>query len=201
MSEPLQDRYAEALAGRSRDRAGCPAPEELQRLADRTVNEPERLRLYDHVMACRECHREYALLASIEAGRPRRAAPRWLALAATLLLAVSAGLLWKALTPGQDPGLIRGDAASIDLLAPDADAVVPDSRFVWRAGAPGATYRFEVLQEGGVSRYAVLTTDTALVLPDSVSLVPGTDYTWWVQIVELGKTQAASAFRRFRITP
>ena len=196
MNQPLQDRYAEALARRSPDRAGCPSPDELQRLADRSLGETDRLRLFDHVMACADCHREYAMLDAVEAGKPRRAAPRLFALAATLLLAVGVSLLWRATRPGGE--VVRGDEFTVQLLAPDPGVVPANPRFAWRGGSVGSTYRFEILQEGGVPLYGVLTTDTSLVLPDSVNLLPDVEYRWWVQVIELGRTQAASDFRRLR---
>ena len=62
MKDPrLSELYAEALARRA-DGAGaaCPPPEQIFALAERTLPEAERLRLFDHIMACEDCRREYA---------------------------------------------------------------------------------------------------------------------------------------------
>ncbi len=204
MSEArLRAAYARGLREREPgERADCVAPGELLALADRTLPEADRLRLLDHVMACRECSREYALLDGIVvAGSPRRPILRaGLALAAALLLAVGVGVLSRSLgRPGTDT--IRGGETVVHLVSPD-DRIAPGGvpEFIWRSAGEGARYRFELLASGGDPIVVQETADTTLRLPAGVALEPGRDYDWWVRATGADGAQAASDLRRLRIT-
>lgn len=71
--EPLRKSYDRLMAMRAAGDAGradCLAPEDLQRLVDRSGSEEERLRLLDHVMACPYCLSEFELLRSVRDAAP-----------------------------------------------------------------------------------------------------------------------------------
>ncbi len=92
----LQELYQQMLDAREdADRAHCPAPEDLQALVAREGAEAERLATLDHVMACRSCQREFELLRALRRAAPqeRRWRPVTLALAASIVVAVAAGVV------------------------------------------------------------------------------------------------------------
>jgi hypothetical protein len=195
--------YARAVADRSSgNREGCPSPEELVALAERHLPPADRLRLLDHVMGCTSCGREYALLDTVAAtkARSRRLRGIPLALAATAVLAIGAGLVWRINSRNQETDAVRGGENSIRLLSPAAGARVPDRPgFSWSATGARVWYRFELLPAGGDPVYAVEITDTTLTLPDSVKLASEVEYLWWVRARLPDGRQAASAVGRFRL--
>ncbi len=196
MNDPrLSALYAEALARRA-DGAGaaCPSPEQIVALAERTLPEAERLRLFDHVMSCKECRREYALCdAAVSTGRPLRKRIIW-ALAATLVLAAGVTLARRL---SFDDGRLRGGGSEVILVSPAEAAAFPSAAtFVWRSTSAGAEYSFELLDPKGDPVYRTLTSDTMAVLPDSVRLTPATSYRWWIRSRLPDGTESVSALRR-----
>ena len=200
----LQDLYAEALARRRMAPGDCVSPEDLLALIRQEGPEARRLEVLDHVMACRECHREFELLRAVEvAGTDRQPVVRSivqrlvpLALAASLLLAIGIGLAVRSRTGPED--ISRGGASSLVLLSPPGE-VAPGHpiTFSWRP-VPGARrYQLEVLDPNGTAVFSELTADTTLNwLADW--LQPGSTYRWWVRAVTPG-AELSSPLRPLRI--
>jgi hypothetical protein len=63
----------------------------------------------------------------------------------------------------------------------------------------GATYRLVVTDEAGDVRWAASTSDTVVLLPDSVILVSGGTYFWYVDALGDGGTPATSGVRRLTV--
>ena len=129
--EGLGRLYRRRVDARNVSAAGCVAPEAMLALLEREGPESQRLATLEHVMSCPDCHREYEWLAAVgqaateASGRPARQtlwrrAP--LALAASLVAAVAAGLLVRGQMRGGEP--VRGETGDIALAAP---AVGPGS--------------------------------------------------------------------------
>lgn len=202
--ERLGGRYIASLAARrGGDRAGCVTPEELVGLAERSLPEPQRLRLFDHVMNCPQCREEFALadgVAGARAGMRRSSMPRVLAAAAVLLLVSGSVLLlrWSTRGGGSDP--LRGEEPQLGLIAP-AEQLAPELavQFTWHSAGAGAAYRVELWDSGGVARYQSSTRDTTLALPDSIRLDRDRPYSWWVVASLPDGRQVASAIRRLRL--
>ena len=180
----LREAYRELMAARvPRDRSGCPAPEALLALVERSGHETTRLATLDHVMRCGDCRRDFDLLrtaaASAEqaaAGEPpvlhvvrgggrssaRRFPLRSMAVAAGLVVAVGVGLLsWH---PGSRQPLLRGEANTVVLLAPEQR---PDGSALlrWRTVPGAAAYRVEVFAPNGHTVAADTVSDSTFVLP------------------------------------
>src|SRR5512133_1781425 len=129
----LQELYAQAMGRRSgATAAGCVTPEQLLQLALREGPEADRLTLLDHVMGCPDCQRELDLLRAVESAgrqitrdRPVRSIGRRvpLALAASMLILVGAGLLIRNRSAGDT---LRGGGGQLTLLSPPTD--VPPGR-------------------------------------------------------------------------
>jgi hypothetical protein len=201
----LQDLYAEALARRRTAPAECVSPEELLALIRREGPEGRRLEVLDHVMGCRECHRELELLRALEvaggAGQApvvrsivRRLVP--LALAASLLLAVGIGLAVRNRSGPDD--IPRGRERTLILRTP-ATEVAPGQpiTFSWMR-VPGAQrYQLEVLDVNGAPVFSEVTGDTALTW-SADRLRPGSSYRWWVRDVTPG-SELSSPLRSLRL--
>jgi hypothetical protein len=201
----LQDLYSQALARRRAAHGACVSPDDLLALIRQEGPETSRLEVLDHVMGCRECHREFELLRALEvaggAGQPpvirsiaRRLVP--LALAASLLLAVGIGLAVRSRAGPED--IPRGGTHQLDLLTPPAE-VAPGQpiTFSWRP-VPGARrYQLEVLDANGTAMFSEFTPDTSLTW-SADRLRPGESYRWWVRDVTPG-AELNSALRPLRI--
>jgi hypothetical protein len=184
----------------------CVSPEQMLALLQREGTEDERMATLEHVMSCPACHREYEWLAAVDqaavqagsAASPAR--PWWrsapLALAASLLLVVGAGVLARA--PWRAGGeRIRGEAGDVALIAPAAGATVAGApTFAWHALPEASAYVIELQRADGHVVRSDTTADTTLALP-----APAPDqYRWWVREVTDGSEPRSSAFRTIKVT-
>ena len=202
--DALRAAYTRAMAKpRSADRAGCPTPDALIAVVQRTGPEATRLATLDHTMRCAACQEEFELLRAIDAAGQRESGTvrrplRWqrpltLALAASLVLAIGLGpgRNWLA---DRQPDTVRGDASTVTVMRPDAGATVSGDTvaLAWRPVAGGGRYTVEVLGSDGAVRLAETTTDTTLMLRGLTALAPG-DYRWWVRAELPGGEQRSDA--------
>jgi hypothetical protein len=180
----LREAYRELMAARApRDRSGCAAPEALLALMERTGDDAARLATLDHVMSCADCRRDFDLLRTAAASAEQAAASdaptlhvvrgggrssarrfplRSVAVAAGLVVAVGVGLLsWH---PGTRQPLLRGEANTVVLLAPETR---PDGSALlrWRTVPGAAAYRVEVFAPNGRTVVADTVSDSTFVLP------------------------------------
>ena len=186
--EKLRDAYERGLP--RYDDAGSPplddvSAERLRRLVEREGSESERLRTLDVALSSAEGRRELEIAwAAARAARPPRRSWQRFALAASVLIVVgvSASTLWLRGRGPQATVLRGGSDSPVTLVAPVGE-VRSDraTRFLWRAVGNAAQYQIVVVDTTGTEMYAGETRDTALTLPDSVHLVPGQAYLWWVQ--------------------
>lgn len=183
--ERLKDVYTGIVESRTvTDRAACPETEAIRDLVERRGVENARLAVLDHVMACARCSREFELLRSVDraaATHGLRSLPRSrLALAASVLLVLTATVIWRS--TGTRQPTFRGDVDAVTLVGPtgDTDAGAP-LRLTWLSAGPDVGYEIEILDESGTPRYATVTSDTTIVVPDTVGLAVGAIYRWWVQ--------------------
>lgn len=206
--EGLERLYRARVAAKPVATERCVSPEAMLALLQREGTEDERMATLEHVMSCPACHREYEWLAAVDQaavqagsaappGRPWwRSAP--LALAASLLAVVGAGLLVRApWRVGGEP--IRGEAGDVALIAPAAGATVAGPpTFAWRPLPGASAYVVEVQQGDGRVVRSDTTADTTLALP-APALAPD-QYRWWVREVTDGSEPRSSAFRTIKVT-
>lgn len=85
------------------DRSGCLGEELLIRAAANTLTPSEREEVSSHLAQCSDCAREYQIARSLRSlPEERWSAARWIAVAATVLLAVSlAAVVWLVRTNEQ----------------------------------------------------------------------------------------------------
>ena len=209
-TERLQRLYIRRLTERDAERTDAHASaERIVSLIRREGSEEERLATLEHVMACADCHRDYEWLkavdrAALEAGGDEAAPrPAWrrvpLALAATVLVAVGAGLLMTRLRPTGET--IRGDGGEIALVAPgDTAAGLGVLTFIWRPLPEARGYVLEVQRRDGSVVFSDSTSDTLLAIADPEAMLPPADYRWWVREQTDGAEPRSSAFRDLRLT-
>ena len=207
----LRQLYARRVASRAGGDAGDHAtPEAILAVVLREGPETERLATLEHVMACAACHREYEYLtavneAGIEAGSsgvaPRRrmwSSRTVMALAASLVMAIGAGLLVRSVIQA-GPERVRGTEGDIALVAPGASAAADGPiAFAWRPVAGVSRYVLEVQGPDGSIAFADTTADTATTV-ERGRLAPDTAYRWWVREVTDGAEPRSSGFRELRL--
>jgi hypothetical protein len=181
--DELRNGYAEVLRRRPTDRASCPGPEALRALVERNGPEASRLATLDHVMGCAPCRAEFDLLAAVASGPPASTRRRYLlpvAVAAGVTLVVSAALLWRSLEPTVGGDVMRGPGDAVQLVSPRSVVDERPVRFVWSSAGGQVRYGLEVFTFDGDRVYAAEVRDTTALLPDSVELVRGRRYHWWL---------------------
>lgn len=194
----LRDAYRELVTAREpRDRSACPAPEALLAVVERAGDDASRLATLDHVMSCAACRRDFDLLRtaamsaeqSVQAGKPalhvvraagnpaRRFPLRSLAVAAGLVVAVGVGMLtWR---PGTGQPLLRGDAHTVVLLAPEHHTD-GSTLLRWHRVPGAAAYRVEVFAPSGRTVVADTVSDSTFVVSPAANGGDSEQLRWMV---------------------
>ena len=176
--EVLRQAYQTLMADRTHA-ADLPdiSVETIAALAQGTYQQPDRVLLLDQVLAHPVTARELGFFRRLAASTPapavaRHLPMRWLALAATVVLAVGALSIWRTLAPDRGEP-VRGDGAGFALAEPaPGKAFGRGDRFLWRPATGAQSYRVELVDDEGSVVFAATTVDTVAALPDSARLVP-----------------------------
>jgi hypothetical protein len=200
----LGELYRRAVVrARAGDGEGCPSPDALRSVAERTGGEVKRLTLMEHVAGCSDCQRELALLGQVAGTRPAarrtlvpRVPVRWLAAAAAIVLAVVGG---RALaTRGPVAPVMRGDQPAVTLLAPAGSTqATPAPVFVWSSVERATRYEVEVLGPDAELVASAMVRDTVMAAPDD--LEPGIRYRWRVTALRADGTRVESTLVGFEL--
>ena len=162
-----------------------------------------------HLLVCPRCRSVVRATGRLLADRavtaeiPQRHWQRWslplgIAAAAAVLL-----LLWSPSTDdtGSTPGL--RDTTLTNRVAPAPIAprgsVARVDRLVWSGVPRSERYRLRLYDEAGAVLWVLETTDTLVVLPDSVKLSPRVTYFWKVEAQTEWRRWAASDLVEFRL--
>ena len=200
----LRSAYQELLAARApADRAGCPAPEALLALAERTGDEDTRLATLDHVLGCTWCRSELDLLrASADAAstvvresarvsRGVRGIPmRTLAMAAGIVVVIGVGVI--ARERGVDErGVLRGTAPSVVLATPERR---PDGAVLlrWSSLNDAARYRIELFTATGATVGDSVVRDTTYVVSPAVMNGATGPLSWMVTAIRSDGAERSS---------
>jgi hypothetical protein len=156
--------------------------ERLRRLVENEGDESERLRTLDVALSTAEGRRELEIAwAAVRAARPRRRSLQRLAVAASLVFVAGSSALWWRTAARRDD-VLRGSDSPVTLVAPVGSVGAGDAaKFVWRRVGRAERYTIVVVDTTGTELFASETRDTSLTLPDTVHLMPGRAYLWWVQ--------------------
>ena len=173
--ERLRQAYGTALDARAESPRGShPEPEALVAVAERSGSEAVRLEVLDHVMSCRACQRDLALIRAglAAAGRPptrswfRSPSAGLMAIAAMLLLAAGVRLYTASTGDIESGPRLRGSSAVATY--PVGWLASGDARLAWRPANDAASYRVEVVDEAGTAVVDSTVRDTSLVIADSL---------------------------------
>jgi hypothetical protein len=175
--DKLRKTYQDMIARRAgQDRSQCPPAERLHELVSRSGSEDTRLALANHVMACPHCLPEFELLRSMEAAMPeKKPALRWMALAASIAVLVTAGIIGRQLLrPTSD---VLRENPVVRLIAPaDGDQVSAPVRLIWNRVPDAVEYQVQILTSEGSLVYRGTTPDTAM----AVDSLAGSQFIWQV---------------------
>jgi hypothetical protein len=200
--EALRRIYQEMLA---RDTAASPSPhvtpEEMLAVIERRASSAERLRILDRVMQSEVTRRDFELLrAAVAASRPRPGlAPRWAAAAAVLIVSAAGIVLWQT-RPEQN--VLRSGGDELTLTAPpDTPAASGPLVFAWRRIPRAVSYELELVDASGALVHLGSVSDTSWTPPDTLHLVPGIEYRWWVRATLNDGTVVEAPPRRLMLSP
>jgi len=171
---------------------------------DRRLAGADRERAELHLAGCAECRDELAEVYEFQrrAQRPRRLVVVGLAAAAAVLLFA----VRPALGPRgglADDTVVRSGGAQAAIVAygPMGETSPSAVRFVWGAQPGAASYRLTVTGQDGTTIWSRSSADTAVALPDSISLRPGERYRWIVDALLNDGATRSTGLREFRAMP
>jgi len=167
-----------------------PPTEQLAAFLERRLLGSERQVLIEHLADCAECRHDVTttsrVLSSARASRRRR-------LIQPIVGVIAASLVFVLVSRVQPNRPDRtGDERSQGVNEPDAMTPIVivspangaasgrNTVLMWRADAPSALYKVAVLDSTGTVKWSERTTDTSVVIPDSVPLSAGATYYWTV---------------------
>ena len=155
--------------------------------------------LESHLSNCRGCRNEVTSARKLI--RERVSGARfWVlpaAAAAVLLIAL-------AVKPGdrlvtERASNARGEGReTITVISPGAETNLFPLRFVWRSAGSEVLYALSLSDFSGNSVWETQTMDTSIVLPQTVTLSPGTVYLWYVDASTANGMTATSGVHSFR---
>ncbi len=176
------------------------SPEILSGYLDAHLSSEERRQAELHLAACDQCRAELAEVRQLQ----RRHGRRWLlplapvAAAAAVLLAIV--LPRRAPTPSE-LRVGAGAEPPLGVVSPlPSTGVAPGAiTFVWRSAGPGASYTLTLQAADGRVAWTSTTTDTVLVLADSVSLNAGSTWFWVADALLADGRSRSTGITRLRV--
>src|SRR5512144_427962 len=152
-------------------------PNDVAAYVDGALDDAGRARVDSHLADCGQCRAELIAVRRIVTSAPRRR--RWFAL--TTIAAAAAVVLLIVWPRGGERGAPGGpvvrdgetSGAGVMLIAPDSATALPLS-FAWHPVPYAASYRVSLMTPTGVIVWSDATVDTAIAVPDSLSLAAGT---------------------------
>lgn len=179
--------------------------------AERRLHGADRAAVEGHLADCAACRREASAIALHFRSDGRRRRLRQVAAPMAAIAAVLAiVLVARPAEPGAPAALAfrpSGDPDAqalrvLPVVAPVDGGVLdasPAIHFTWHADGPDAMYRFTLADDAGEQLWKATVADTVLTLPDSVSLVPGGRYLWYVDVLLMDGQKATTGVRGFEI--
>jgi hypothetical protein len=137
------------------------------------------------------------------AGARRR---RWPTLAAFAAAATLLLVVWLRVVDRGGPGgpVVRdrepAPFAAVIILTPDSLATLPLT-FTWHGVSSATAYRVSLTSTTGDLIWSGATSDTAIGVPDSVSLAAGHAYFYYVDALLADGTSGTSGVREVRVRP
>ena len=175
--------------------------DDLSGMLDGRLPPTRREAVEAHLAVCADCRAELVSASEILESAPpvRVKRTKWvagstLAAAAALVLLILPRATRRGVhEPASDLTRHGSTPTGIAVVdpAPSAEVARDSIRFVWR-GQPGATYRLFVTDSVGLPLFNTTTTDTTVVPPTDLQLVPGVHYFWYVDALRPDGSQAST---------
>lgn len=185
------------------------ATEDVAGFVDRSVSVERRVEIENHLAECDACRAEVVAITRMVREKPSTMRPLLLALglsAAAIFVITVAPLVQDTTVPS--PLILRQSeqgegAGEVEILSPLTGGVFDDveRRLQWRAQEGDAVYRVTITREDGEGIWTASTSGTVLAVADSVALVPGGHYYWWVDALLRGGSIATSGVHEFTMPP
>ena len=184
---------------------------EIAAYIDGAMTESERRSAEVHLAACDECRLETiasqdAVSSTPGAGtRQSRRSLRWIGLAAAAaVMVVAVSTLSRTTSNGHTE---RGSAVGfpgvsrvVAIVNPaDGGTLAADRSLVWRSEGTSATYRITIGDDSGQPVHSETLADTSFVIPQSIAMVSGRKYFWYVDAITGEGTTATSGLNSFTI--
>jgi len=169
---------------------------------DRRLDPSELDRVEAHLAACPGCREDLVATRGLlrTAGRSRQLVVAGTVTAFATIVFAAGSIFRSGAVHDGDPVLrTEGDAAALVSYGPSGEVGMPGLRFVWGSAAGVEAYRITISEEDGSSVWSGSVLDTAVTVPDSVALVAGNRYWWFVDaLLEDGNTISTGA-REFHV--
>jgi hypothetical protein len=182
-----------------------PDPEEIAAYISGGLSAGQREAMEAHLAECRECRAEVTTARRLLRKPVRTRSLLVASLAAAAVLAVA------VLMPRSDSGptdLERdadpGDAGpGLAVVSPAEGHPVRRAglSFTWRSQPGDSRYRITIADAKGARLWSQDTGDTTIAFPDSLQLVPGATYFWYVDAVDTAGLAASTGPRALRVAP
>lgn len=179
-------------------------PNDIAAYLDGALEEGARARVETHLAECETCRAEVVAVRRLVAHAPRRR--RWIAFTTfAAAAAVVLFLIWPRSGQLRAPGgpIVRDgetEGATVAVIGPDSIAPSPLA-FIWHSVGNATSYRVSLTTSTGELVWSATSSDTAIVVPDSVMLSPGASYYYYIDVLLADGTSGTSGVRPVRVHP
>jgi hypothetical protein len=175
---------------------------EIAAYIDHGLPSSRRDEIEDHLARCAACRdnvvQAQALISRSDRSR-RFAKGVTLVLAAAGIALVAIPSLRTSSTPDRDAMRAGENDSIMKVYGPIGEVSRPPSRFAWGPLQGALSYHITITTIAGASVWSGSSTDTTIVLPAGVTLVPGQRYLWAVDAVTSEGTSHSTGLREFGI--
>lgn len=180
--------------------------DELAAYLDRMLSEADRRRVEAHLSACDECRAEVITSREAVASAPslKSSSFRSWRVIAGAVAAAAVIVATSTITRSRTDQVVERDTniavSAVKVARPaDGSALGADRIVTWHTFAPNTSYRITIADQGAQPIYSTTVRDTSTVIPQSVALVTGRKYFWYVDAIRADGTTATSGLKSFTV--
>lgn len=181
-----------------------PDSEEIAAYISGGLSAGQRETVEAHLAECRECRAEVTTARRLLRSPVRTRGFLVASLAAAAVLVVAVFMprshseptdLERDADPGAGPAIV--------VVSPAAGHPVRRAglSFTWRSQSGDPRFRFTIADARGEKLWSQDTGDTTIALPDSLQLVPGATYFWYVDALDTAGLAVSTGPRALRVAP
>jgi anti-sigma factor ChrR (cupin superfamily) len=185
--------------------------DDLAELVDGQLSADRQAVVDAHLAVCERCRAELlsaaAIVDSASTAPTRRSSSRWLVAGAAVAAAAVAMLMVlpratkrDALVPASEREQRGASSATIATVSPGGGAQISRSavHFTWH-GDGRSSYRLILMDSEGTPVFTISTPNTTVVPPDTLRLVGGAHYFWYVDALQPDGSSASTPLNGFTI--